>query len=84
MPLSAVLMQDHIYQGLCSGSGAFANGQTFQCHPAAAMAGLAVLKVFEEDHVVENCRQRGEEVRTLLVKIVMSCFISALPSSTTV
>jgi adenosylmethionine-8-amino-7-oxononanoate aminotransferase len=64
MALSAVLMQDHIYQGLRSGSGAFANGQTFQCHPAAAMAGLAVLKVFKEDHVIENCRQRGEEVRT--------------------
>jgi adenosylmethionine-8-amino-7-oxononanoate aminotransferase len=56
-------MQQKIVDGLKSGTGAFANGQTFQCHPTAAAAGLAVMKVFESDNVIENCRQRGKEVR---------------------
>lgn len=61
--LSAVLMQQHVVDGLRGGSGAFANGQTFQCHPAAAAAGLAVLSVFESDNIVDMCAKRGAEVR---------------------
>lgn len=61
--LSAVLMQSHVVEGLRGGSGAFANGQTFQCHPAAAAAGIAVLSVFESDDVVLTCAKRGNEVR---------------------
>ena len=60
--LSAVLMQQRVVDGLKSGSGAFANGQTFQCHPAAAAAGVAVLSVFEEDAIVTTCAKRGAEV----------------------
>ena len=61
--LSAVLMQQRIVDGLKSGSGAFANGQTFQCHPAAAAAGIAVLSVFDSDNIVGVCAKRGAEVR---------------------
>lgn len=68
--LSAVLMSQKIVDGLKSGSGAFANGQTFQCHPAAAVAGLAVMKVFESDGVVENCKLRGQEVRSRSLGLV--------------
>lgn len=60
--LSAVLMQSHVVEGLRGGSGAFANGQTFQCHPAAAAAGIAVLSVFESDEIVSTCAKRGNEV----------------------
>jgi hypothetical protein len=60
--LSAVLMQSHVVEGLRGGSGAFANGQTFQCHPAAAAAGVAVLSVFESDDIVATCAKRGNEV----------------------
>ncbi len=60
-------MQQHIVDGLKGGSGAFANGQTFQCHPAAAAAGVAVLKVFEEDDIVATCAKRGVEVSGLYV-----------------
>jgi len=61
--LSAVLMHSHVVEGLRGGSGAFANGQTFQCHPAAAAAGIAVLSVFESDQIVSTCAKRGHEVR---------------------
>ena len=60
--LSAVLIQQHVVEGLRGGSGAFANGQTFQCHPAAAAAGVAVMSVFEEDQIVATCAKRGSEV----------------------
>lgn len=60
--LSAVLISEKVVRGLRSGSGAFANGQTFQCHPAAAAAGLAVMEVFETDNIVANCAKRGAEV----------------------
>jgi adenosylmethionine-8-amino-7-oxononanoate aminotransferase len=62
--LSAVLMQPHVVDGLRGGSGAFANGQTFQCHPAAAAAGIAVLSIFESDDIVATCAKRGNEVRS--------------------
>ena len=60
--LSAVLIQQNVVEGLRGGSGAFANGQTFQCHPAAAAAGVAVMSVFEEDQIVATCAKRGSEV----------------------
>jgi adenosylmethionine-8-amino-7-oxononanoate aminotransferase len=60
--LSAVLMQQKVVDGLKRGSGAFANGQTFQCHPAAAAAGVAVMSVFEDDNIVAGCAKRGAEV----------------------
>jgi adenosylmethionine-8-amino-7-oxononanoate aminotransferase len=60
--LSAVLMSERVIAGLRSGSGCFANGQTFQCHPAAAAAGLAVMSIFESEAIVQNCAKRGAEV----------------------
>ncbi|CAD6570661.1 MAG: hypothetical protein TREMPRED_005944 [Tremellales sp. Tagirdzhanova-0007] len=68
--LSAVLMQQRIVDGLKSGSGAFANGQTFQCHPAAAAAGIAVLSVFDSDNIVGVCAKRGAELRRSLLESV--------------
>jgi len=60
--LSAVLIHQRIVDGLKQGSGAFANGQTFQCHPAAASAGVAVMSIFESDNIVAVCAKRGVEV----------------------
>lgn len=60
--LSGVLMNDRVVEGLKRGSGAFANGQTFQCHPSAAAAGVAVLSIFESDDIVAVCAKRGAEV----------------------
>lgn len=37
-------------------------GQTFQAHPAACSAGLAVMEVFKSDGIVANCAARGDEV----------------------
>jgi adenosylmethionine-8-amino-7-oxononanoate aminotransferase len=63
--LSAVLISEKVVAGLKSGSGAFANGQTFQCHPAAAAAGVAVMDVFDTDDIVGTCAKRGALVSSL-------------------
>lgn len=63
--LSAVLISQRVVDGLKKGTGAFANGQTFQCHPAAAAAGVAVMEVFESDDIVNTCAKRGVEVSPL-------------------
>lgn len=55
-------MQRRVVDGLKMGTGAFANGQTYQSHPAASAAGLSVMKIFETDKVVENCAERGAQV----------------------
>lgn len=60
--LSAVLISQGVVDGLKRGSGAFANGQTFQCHPSAAAAGAAVMSVFESDDVVGQCAKSGAYV----------------------
>ncbi|KAL7419006.1 hypothetical protein Q5752_006691 [Cryptotrichosporon argae] len=64
--LSAVLISERVIAGLRQGSGSFANGQTFQCHPSAAAAGLAVMNIFETDDVLQNCMERGAELRAAL------------------
>lgn len=74
--LSAVLLSETIYLGLKSGSGAFANGQTYQNHPAACAAALTVMQIFEEDQVVKNCAERGDQVSlVLLVLELMSLYL---------
>ncbi|KAM0747529.1 adenosylmethionine--8-amino-7-oxononanoate transaminase [Meredithblackwellia eburnea MCA 4105] len=69
-PLSAVLMSQKVVDGLKSGSGSFANGQTYQSLPSAAACGLAVLKIFETDNVLENCTARGKELLDGLTRAI--------------
>ncbi|GAA5852082.1 hypothetical protein JCM8547_000153 [Rhodosporidiobolus lusitaniae] len=61
-PLSALLMHQRVVDVLAEGTGAFINGHTFQSHPAAAAAGLAVMSVFKTDGIVANCAARGQEL----------------------
>jgi adenosylmethionine-8-amino-7-oxononanoate aminotransferase len=54
--------------GLCIASGAvhevagstFVHGFTYSHHPAGAAAGLAVLRIIEEEHLVEASLEKGE------------------------
>ncbi|KAI5476985.1 hypothetical protein MNV49_006943 [Pseudohyphozyma bogoriensis] len=70
--LSAVLIAEHVTDVFRAGTGTFINGQTFQCHPAAAAAGLAVMDIFKTDKILENCVSRGEQLYNGLVKAVGS------------
>jgi taurine--2-oxoglutarate transaminase len=44
----------------------FYGGLTYNSHPLACAAALAVINVYEEDHLIENARRMGAVMRQLL------------------
>jgi taurine--2-oxoglutarate transaminase len=44
----------------------FYGGLTYNSHPLACAAALAVISVYEEDHLIENARRMGAVMRQLL------------------
>jgi len=65
-PLGAMLVRERFAQALPPGTHA----STFGGNPLACAAGLAVLDIFEEEHVLENVVARGAELRSACERIV--------------
>ena len=59
-PVGAVLLGRHVFEAFAQGSGFFQHGHTYQGHPMAAAAGLAVQEVIARDGLLENCRGMGD------------------------
>lgn len=59
VPLAATLATDEVWKGWKRGSHA----STFGGNPLATRAGSVVLDVIEEDNLLENVRNRGEQLR---------------------
>ncbi|HFC05174.1 MAG TPA: aspartate aminotransferase family protein, partial [Rhizobiales bacterium] len=59
-PLGAVMVREELASEIEEGSGAFVHGHTYVGHATACAAGLAVQKVFEEDHLVEQVARNGD------------------------
>ena len=62
-PISAVLINDKVYQGMLRQSdklGAFAHGATYGGHPVAAAVALEAIRIYEEDGLIEHARNVGE------------------------
>lgn len=63
LPMSAVVgtkkVMDEWHPGM--------HGTTFGGNPVAAAAGLAVLKTFEEENILENCREQGAYLKEQLL-----------------
>ncbi|KAG7439758.1 uncharacterized protein BT62DRAFT_998118 [Guyanagaster necrorhizus] len=57
--IGAVLMSKKIADGIRDGSGFWKHGHTYQAHPLACAASLAVQKVIESEGLIENCRKQG-------------------------
>jgi adenosylmethionine-8-amino-7-oxononanoate aminotransferase len=60
VPLSGVLLNQRIFDALAGGSGVLAHGHTFQAHPTACAAALAVQKIIKRDNIIENVRKMGK------------------------
>ncbi len=58
-PIGGVLVSAKVIDALRKGSGAFMHGHTYQAHPMACAAALAVQKVIREDNLLENVRAMG-------------------------
>ncbi|RDW63204.1 uncharacterized protein DSM5745_10315 [Aspergillus mulundensis] len=65
-PIGALLVGDRVVEALANGSGAFMHSQTYQGHPVACAAAVAVQRVIQEDGLLENVRVQGEYLGRLL------------------
>ncbi|GKZ40915.1 hypothetical protein AbraIFM66951_006454 [Aspergillus brasiliensis] len=59
-PVSGLLISEKIVEVLDKGTGVFRHGQTYQGHPIACAAALAVQKVIKRDNLLENVRNMGK------------------------
>lgn len=65
-PIGAILAQGKIVRALAEGSGAFKHGHTYQAHPVACAAALAVQRIIREDGLLENVRAMGARLEGAL------------------
>ena len=61
-PIGGILIGGRIVDAIRAGSGAFLHGHTYQAHPVACAAALAVQQVIREDNLVDNVRLMGERL----------------------
>ena len=62
-PIGAVMVADHVMRAFAEGSGFFQHSHTYMGHPVACAAGNAVIDAIEEDDLLANVRERGEELQ---------------------
>jgi adenosylmethionine-8-amino-7-oxononanoate aminotransferase len=65
-PIGAVLVSEAIVKAVREGSGAFRHLFTFQAHPVACAAALAVQKAIRERDLLSNVRRQGERLMAAL------------------
>ncbi len=63
LPLGAVGMRHHIAQHFLD--MVFYGGLTYISHPMGCATSLATIRVYEEDHLIENARKMGGVLKTL-------------------
>ncbi len=71
LPLSAVLTTDRVYAAFYHDDTArgFLHSHSYTGNPLACRAALAVLDIFEQDHVIEANRARAERFTALLAEL---------------
>jgi len=61
-PIGGILISGRVIDAFRTGSGSFMHGHTYQAHPVACAAALAVQKIIREDNLIENVRVMGEHL----------------------
>lgn len=61
-PIGGILVGGKVIEGLESGSGAFMHGHTYQAHPLACAAAVAVQEVIHGENLLENVRAMGRRL----------------------
>lgn len=65
-PVAGLLIGHRVLRSLDKGTGAFAHGHTYQGHPIACAAALEVQRIIREEGLVDNVRQMGDLLSSLL------------------
>ncbi|EED18777.1 adenosylmethionine-8-amino-7-oxononanoate aminotransferase, putative [Talaromyces stipitatus ATCC 10500] len=73
VPISAMLLGDKVVDSLRRGTSAFNHGQTFQAHPVACAAALAVQKIVKRDHLLQRCAECGQKLGRMLWETFADC-----------
>jgi adenosylmethionine-8-amino-7-oxononanoate aminotransferase len=61
-PIGGILIARRVIEAFRAGSGSFMHGHTYQAHPVACAAALAVQQVIREDDLLANVRAMGERL----------------------
>src|SRR5580698_6079950 len=67
-PIGGLLIGGRIVAALHNGSGGFMHGQTYQAHPVACAAALAVQRIIREDNLLDNVRTMGARLEAALTE----------------
>ncbi|EFH12111.1 aspartate aminotransferase family protein [Pseudoroseomonas cervicalis] len=67
-PIGGILATGRVVAALRDGSGGFKHGHTYQAHPMACAAALAVQQVIEEAGLVAHVARRGAQLEAALVE----------------
>ena len=65
-PVAGMLVNHRVVDVLSQGTGAFSHGQTYQGHPVACAAALAVNKMIREPGVMERVKESGRRLESVL------------------
>lgn len=65
-PIGGILVAGRVIDALKAGSGSFRHGHTYQGHPVACAAALAVQQVIREEGLLEAVRARGAQLEAAL------------------
>jgi 4-aminobutyrate--pyruvate transaminase len=69
LPISAIIINDRIFQGLADGSqtiGTWGHGFTYSGHPVAAAVALETLKIYDELDIVSHVKTAGAHMQKAL------------------
>jgi adenosylmethionine-8-amino-7-oxononanoate aminotransferase len=67
-PIGGILVHGRVIAGLAAGSGAFMHGHTYQAHPVACAAAVAVQQVIAEDKLLDKVKTMGALLEQRLVE----------------
>jgi adenosylmethionine-8-amino-7-oxononanoate aminotransferase len=74
-PLGAVMVSERAVEGFHKGSGVLLHGFTYNAHPVAATAGVAVSDFARENRLFEQVEQKGEYLRSALARLMESPYV---------
>jgi adenosylmethionine-8-amino-7-oxononanoate aminotransferase len=70
VPLSGLVISDRVARPFADQNGRYVHGLTYQNHPVACAAALAVLDIIERDCLVENAAVQGAYLQSRLRELV--------------
>ena len=69
LPMAATLVSEQVFEPFAQPCVTFFHGHTYTANPLAAAAGLASLRVFDEERVIENLPPKIERFRQRLDRL---------------